>query len=36
MNFEKLNKKQIKNWKRQEMKVLVKELGFNEVKKEEY
>ena len=36
MNFERLNKKQVKNWKRQEMKVLVKELGFNEVKKEEY
>jgi len=36
MNFERLNKKQVKNWKRQEMKVLVKELGFNEVKKEGY
>ncbi|GEM_PF-2522535 len=38
MNFERLNKKQIKNWKRYEMRELVKEMGIKEIeiKKEGY
>lgn len=31
MNLEKLNKKQVKNWKRYEMRELVKEMGIKEI-----